>query len=213
MMRSVACLLAAVSFLCACTHAVTPAPGGRYALRMVASDTMGGGDGAISPSGRYIAISSRRTGSVDLWIYDIAGETWSQITNGAGDEFEAQWSPDETLLAFTTSEAGNKDIAVIALASREVKRITSSPDDDEYPAWSPDGRQLVYTGGPWKERDFFIIAAEGGTPVRVTRRSGMAGACSFEPGGQSLICHRYDTGSGNVVRIAIRSGEETPLTE
>jgi TolB protein len=201
-----------IALLSADASAAVQRADAHYTLRMVAADAVGGGDGAISPSGRFIAISSRRTGSVDIWIYDIDQQTWTRITKDPGDEFEAQWAPDEKRLAYTTTEAGNKDIAVINLVTHEVKRITTSPDDDEYPAWSPDGTSIVYTGGPWKRRHFYVIPADGGTPRQITRLAGMAGACSFAPDGQSLICHRYDSGSGNVVRIALRDGKETPLT-
>ena len=34
----------------------------------------------------------------------------------------------------------------------------------------------------------------------------MAGACSFEPNGASLVCHRYDLGSGNLVRVWLADG-------
>ena len=54
---------------------------------MIASDVAGGGDAAISPSGRYMAVASRRSGSVDIWLYDLRKGTWSQITRDAGDEF------------------------------------------------------------------------------------------------------------------------------
>ena len=183
-----------------------------FNLRLVATDKFGGGDGAISPDGRFFVISSKRSGNWELWIHDLQTAQWERVTDDPADDFEAQWSPDGRRLAYTSTKSGNKDILVLSLGDRKINRLTDSPEDDEYPAWSPDGRTIVYTGGAWKERDFFLVPAEGGTPRRLSRKSGQAGACSFAPDGQSVICHRYDSGTGNVERISLITGDSVAVT-
>lgn len=184
---------------------------GSFKLRLVASDASGGGDAAISPNGKSFVISSKRSGNVDLWLHDIETSKWTRLTTDPADDFEAQWSPDGQRLVYTSTKSGNKDICLLSLTERTVTQLTNAPDDDEYPNWSPDGQTIVYTGGPWEGRDFYLISAEGGTPRKVTRKSGKAGACSFAADGQSLLCHAYDTGTGDVFRLAL-NGEVTPLT-
>ena len=181
-------------------------------LRLVATDRAGGGDGAISPDGKSFVISSKRSGSWDLWIYHIELRQWTQVTNDPADELEAQWSPDGTQLAYTATKNGNKDIFVLTLRDRKAKELTSSPEDDEYPAWSPDGKTIVYTGGPWKGRDFFLIPADGGPSRKLTRQSGKAGACSYSPDGQSVVCHKYDDGTGDIIRIPLNGDDPVTLT-
>ncbi|HJQ23874.1 MAG TPA: DPP IV N-terminal domain-containing protein [Blastocatellia bacterium] len=184
----------------------------RYRLRMLAADKAGGGDAAISPDGQRFIISSKRAGTYDLWVYDIAAARWDQLTKGAADEFEARWSPDGTRVVFTGTKNGNKDIFVITSDGRDERQLTYSQEDDEYPAWSPDGKQIVYTGGPWNSRDFFLVPAEGGQPLKLTRQSGQAGACSFHPDGKSVVCHGYDEGSGDIFLISLKDGQVSPLT-
>lgn len=184
----------------------------RFRLHRVAIDRAGGGDATLSPDGQRFVLTSKRSGNWEIWMYDILTAQWTQLTNDPADDFEGKWSPDSTMLAFCSTRTGQKDIWTLEIKSGAVKQLTFSKDDDEYPAWSPDGKQLVYTGGPWGQRDFYVIPAEGGTPRKISRQSGRAGACSFEPGGTTLICHRYDLGSGDVFRMWLDNGEISPLT-
>lgn len=183
-----------------------------YRQTLLVADPLGGSDGAISPDGKRVALSSRRGGNWDVWIYEIATRAWTRVTDDPADDIEAQWSPDGRELAFTSSRTGNKDVFVVALATGALRQLTDSPDDDEYPSWSPDGRSIVYTGGPWKQRDFFVVDATGGNRHRVTQQPGWAGACTYFPDGKSLLCHRYDLGSGDIVRIPLNGSPPTMLT-
>ena len=184
-----------------------------YAMRLVATDEFGGGDATISPDGRRFVTSSRRTGDWELWIYDMDTQRWTQVTHDPGEDFEGKWSPDGAALVFTSSRANQKDVWAIDLRTGAERRLTTSPEDDEYPAWSPDGKWVVYTGGPWNARDFFVVSAGGGgEPRRVTRTSGRAGACTFEATPETLVCHRYDNGTGDLERVWVRDGDSMPLT-
>lgn len=182
-----------------------------FELRLVATDAAGGGDATIAPDGSRFLASSSRSGNVDLWMYDLRRGKWIQLTDEAADEFEGRWSPDARHIAYTSTRSGNKDVWVLDVDTRRAIRLTDSADEEEYPVWSPDGKWVAYTGGPWNGRDFYLVPAAGGPKHKLTRTSGQAGACSFEPTGESLVCHRYDAGRGQVVRLWL-DGQETPLT-
>lgn len=203
--------LAAVTELDGCRADPDPVP--HYRSELVLSDPLGGSDAALSPDGTRIAFSSQRSGNWDIWIYDLRSRELTRVTDDPADDIEAQWAPDGQRLAFTSSRTGNKDVFVVTLADKKLIQLTNSTDDDEYPAWSPDSRSIVYTGGPWKKRDFFLVDAKGGgAPRTLTQQSGWAGACSFFPDGQSVICHRYDFGSGDIVRLRLDGGPAVVLT-
>ncbi|MEU7484873.1 hypothetical protein [Streptomyces sp. NPDC042319] len=182
-------------------------PGGvttrRFRLRLLADDPAGAGDGAISPDGTRFVASSRRTGTLNLWLYDIGPQQWHQVTRGPGDDIEGQWSPDTSRLAFTSSRSGRKSIWLCRLSDGELTQLTNSRDEDEYPGWSPDGKMIAYTGGAWGRRHFYLVPAAGGTPRALTHTPGRAGACSFTPDGQRVVCHSYDTGAGAVSLLAL----------
>ena len=182
-------------------------------LWKVAVDPAGGGEATLSPSGDRFVVSSRRAGQWDLWQYAIDAGVWTRLTDEAGDDFDAQWSPDGTQLVFASTRSGQKDIWVLDLESGDLRRLSDSEHDDEYPAFSPSGEHVVYTGGPWEGRDFRVVAAAGGEPRNVNLRPlPMGGACSYEPGREAIVCHVYDQGSGDLVRVQLESGSMTSLT-
>ncbi|HEX3681426.1 MAG TPA: hypothetical protein VHU83_02715 [Bryobacteraceae bacterium] len=209
---SSAAAVAAFAIAGAAAHHALPNSERHFALVRLTEDPAGGGDSAISPDGRYFLASSKRTKSWQVYRFDIEAKRWTQITHGAGDNFEAQWAPDQKRIAYTSTRAGNKDIFVFDLAQKTERQLTTSREDDEYPNWSPDGNQIVYTGGKWEQRDFFLIAPQGGTPRPVTGKLSKAGACSFMPNGRFLLCHTYDGGTGNVILLPVQPGPQLDLT-
>jgi Tol biopolymer transport system component len=46
-----------------------------------------------SPDGRYIAFSSNRGGQLDVYIFDIAAETLTQLTNTGDEDYPGDWKP------------------------------------------------------------------------------------------------------------------------
>ena len=177
----------------------------------IVADPQGGGDSAISPDGTHFLTTLRRSGSYDVWMYDIAARQWTQLTNGPEDEFEARWSPDGKSIVYTSTRRGNKDIFAMRLDERRPLPLTSDPEDDEYPVYSPDGRSVVFTGGPWMQRRYFLMNTDG-TNRRAVSEPSQAGACSFTPAGNSLVCHNYDSGTGNVYLYPAGGGERLRLT-
>lgn len=213
MYRFLAAGLVAATFLSACVDPQDPpSKEGVFALRQVASDPFGGGDATLAPDGQKFVISSRRAGHWDLWQFDLETSAWSQLTDHPADDFEARWSPDGSLLAFTSTRGDGKHIWLQHTSDGHLEQLTFGEHEEEYADWSPDGSLISYTAGPWLNRDVFLLPAEGGEPRRVTKTSGMAGACSFDPGGESLVCHRYDLGAGNLERMWL-DGETAPLTQ
>lgn len=190
---------------------VACAPAQRQELSL-AVDELGGADAAISPDGKRVLTSSLRSGNWELWMYEIDVGRWTQLTFDPAEDIEGKFSPDGHHVVFTSTRSGNKDLYRLDLADGRLTRLTDDPEDDEYPAWSADGRSIVFTGGAWKQRDFFVVAVDGTGRRRVSRKSGWAGACAFEQSGISIVCHRYDNGTGDIVRIRLADGHEQLLT-
>lgn len=185
-----------------------------FVLRRLAVDPMGGGEAALAPGGDRFVVSSYRGGQWDLWLYEIGAARWSRLTEDEAEDFDAQWSPDGGRIVFSSSRSGHKDVWVLRLEDRDLRQMTDSGHDDEYPVFSPSGEQIAYTAGAWEGRDYRIVAAAGGEPRNVNRRPlPMGGACSFHPDGDSLVCHKYENGSGDLVRVWLDDGSMTPLTD
>src|SRR4051812_37411773 len=92
---------------------------------LIAVDPAGGSDAAISRDGRYILASSRRGGSMALWMYDRETKAWSQVTDGQGEDTEPYWSPDSRRAVFVSKRNGNVDLWTIDVQTLESKQLTS----------------------------------------------------------------------------------------
>jgi TolB protein len=182
-------------------------------LRLLAHDPMAGTDAAISTDGGYFVTSSRRAGNLNLWLFNVHNGQWSQLTEGEGEDFEPQWSPDNQLIAFTSNRGGSKGIWILRLSDRSLQKVATGEEESEYPNWSPDGKSIVYTGGPWKARRFYIVPVDGGDAKPISRRSGHVGACSYFTDGVSLVCHSYENGVGMIERLALDGQLITRLTD
>lgn len=89
-----------------------------------------------------------------LYVYDLAGESLTQITSGSHDEGLGVWSPDGSKIAFVSNRTenpdgnSNSDIWVVAANNTDrgatLLQVTTNPGADHSPTWSPDGTHLAY---------------------------------------------------------------------
>jgi TolB protein len=92
----------------------------------------------------FIAYTSNRKGSFDIWLYNPSNGVNQQITTGLGDSYSAPyWSPDSTKIAFVGK---NGILNVINLTENSIAQIDQFADGlGVFLDWSPNSQQLVYT--------------------------------------------------------------------
>jgi TolB protein len=100
-----------------------------------------------SPDGGFIAFTSERSGSIDLWAVPSSGGEPIQLTAGSHRDVWPRWSPDGgSIVFFSRRDTGGErdDLYLMDWASREVERITNHPTHHDFaPDWSPDGNRIV----------------------------------------------------------------------
>jgi len=187
--------VAALYLLGAFDQTPTPTPGSQ------ASGPSGGSVGAptqgTSAGGQRIAFDSARDGDLDLYIMNVDGGGFRQLTASAGAERGPAWSPDGSLLAFYGSalEEGNYDIYVMRPDGTGLRNLTQTPGVDErYPTWSPDGTRLAYHGNADGDYDLYIIGLEGGAPVALTENDVDDLGPDWSPEGTQIAYHSAQWG-------------------
>ena len=94
------------------------------------------GGGPISASGRIVFDNHD-----DVWAINADGTGLTKLTDSAGHDFDATWSPDGALIAFRSERSGDPEIWVMSADGTEQHRVTAGLS----PAWSPDGSQIAYS--------------------------------------------------------------------
>jgi Tol biopolymer transport system component len=130
---------------------------------------------AFSPDGRFLLISSDRSGSSQVYRYDAEGNGATELTRLFGVTVGSPaWSPDSKRIAFDARINGNPDIWVMNLDGTHPQRLTTKPSEDVTGAWTPDGSSIVFCSKRSGEQQLWRMTASGGAAVQFTRQGGFA---------------------------------------
>lgn len=128
-------------------------------LRPIMSSTFVEDCPDFSPDGKWIAFTSSRSGSLQIWISDRDGENQKQLTNfGNSAPHNPRWSPEGTRIAFDTVDIDSRrrSFHMLNVATRVHQRIGSG----DHPTWSRDGKWVYFSNGSiWR------VPSAGGVPV------------------------------------------------
>ncbi len=138
--------------------------------------------GAVSPDGKWLAFTSRRSGNLDIWIKSTGGGFASQITVHKADDYNPDWSANGKQLVFTSvREDAAGDIWSINLLidddqvtpKDQPQKITNHFGLDDFAKFSPTQNRLVFvsdrdgTENIWfydfTEKKFEQVTFSGGT--------------------------------------------------
>jgi len=123
-----------------------------------------------SPDGRRIALmASDANKPSQIWVYDIASATLSQLTFDSTN-VRPSWSPDGTQLVFSSYRSGQWDLWwAPADGSGPGERMVEGPDvrGSTETSWSRDGKWIVFDGNaeedstPAGPEDIFAVPTTG----------------------------------------------------
>lgn len=100
-----------------------------------------------SPDGKFIAFTSLRTGSEQVFLIPEEGGTPRQVTHVAGSNRACEWSPDGTHLLVTSFGRDTRSLAdfSINLNTLRVRQLTHDSQPDQFADYSPNGKDIVYS--------------------------------------------------------------------
>ena len=101
-------------------------------------------------------------------IYSMAGSLWrqtlgtrdaKQLTDGAGYDYQPDWSPDGKSVVYVSYQKDAMELWILDLGSGKTHALTSSGAVNVEPRWSPDGKKIVWTSTEYNRR-FHVFAAD-----------------------------------------------------
>jgi Tol biopolymer transport system component len=101
----------------------------------------------ISPDGRHAAtdVVDPRTGTTDVWIYDLARNVPTRFTSDRASDRNAIWYPDGHTILFTTERGGSPNIFAKPFdRPGDIVPFVTHPGPVFADDWSPDGTVVAY---------------------------------------------------------------------
>jgi Tol biopolymer transport system component len=101
---------------------------------------------AFSPDGKTIAFRAMKGGTSDIYGYDVASKTITDLTQDGAFDFGPTYSPDGKWLYYSSARGTKLKIFRLNPGSPETReQVTYGDWNDEDPFISPDGKRLFFT--------------------------------------------------------------------
>ena len=114
----------------------------------------------VSPDGTRVAVDIADGDNTDVWIWDLARETLTQLTFDEGVDDFPLWTPDSARVVFQSSREGGGLFWKAADGTGQVERLK---DGAARPyAWAADGRLIFEQAG-----DIGVLTMEGERTVEM----------------------------------------------
>ena len=141
-----------------------------------------------SADGQWVAFTSERNGSADIYRVRLDGTSLERLTDDPAYDDQPAFSPDGRTIAFvSTRGSGYARVWLLDVATRAVRPVTQSTGGDFRPNWSPDGQWIAFSSGygalledvpgRWEEvqsTGIYIVRRDGTGGRRLTPMGGFA---------------------------------------
>ena len=102
--------------------------------------TSGPSSVAWSPDSKEVVYSMAGA----LWRQKIDSKEAKQITDGAGYDYQPDWSPDGKSILYVSYQKDAMELWLLDLASGKSQQLTSGGAVNVEPRWSPDEKRIVF---------------------------------------------------------------------
>jgi Tol biopolymer transport system component len=154
------------------------------------------GGPVLSPDGQRVAVTVT-SGTDEIWIYDLAGGSFSRLPSEAGGSRQVLWTPDGKRLTYQGNRGGYRNLFWRAADGTGPEEQLTMGEEAEFPSsWSPDGKVLAF----WRAslttaQDIWLLSVEGDRKPQPFLQSPFSENWSgFSPDGRWLAYQSDESG-------------------
>lgn len=168
-------------------------------------------EATVSPDGKKIVFTSKRSGDLELWTMDIDGKNLKQLTSGLGYDGGAFFSPNGKQIVFRASRPKteeeineykellsqdlvaptNMEIFICNTDGSELKQVTNLGKANWAPFFHPSGKKIIFSSNHHSKKGYdfqlFMINTDGTGLEQITNQSVFNAFPMFSPNGKKLI--------------------------
>ena len=182
-----------------------------------------------SAKGDWIAFTSEREGSADIFRVHPDGTGLERLTDSQAFDDQAAFSPDEKKMVFvSTRAAGYANLWILDVATHKAVPLTSGQGGDFRPSWSPDGQWIAFSSdrdsdlptakGRWERLhlvDIYLVHSDGSGLRRISRHGNFCGGPRWTADSKNVIAYcmsAQDTWTfRSKILVAYPAGSENQL--
>ncbi len=171
--------------------------------------------------GEWIVFASRPNADAnsDIYVMRPDGSGLRRLTNGPGNNWSPDLSPDGRRVVFVSDRDRNKQLYLINIDGSGLTRLTYTGDNYD-PAWAPDGQQIAFVSARSGTQRTEIWTARIGdrglelsTLTLVTYDNYDDRDPSWSPDGSRIVYASFrEDGGYNLFIIPASGGQPTQLT-
>jgi len=160
-----------------------------------------------SPDGKEFVYTSRRTGTGDVWIMPVNGDSARQLTRDVRDDYAPALSADGKWVAFLSDRGRQTDVWVVPAAGGTELRITDDEASEGDVQWVGREHKLAYHTGQSARRLVAISVADGSERT-LTPDSIRVGGFDVSLDGQQIV-YQIARGGGvsDLAVVPVAGGE------
>lgn len=162
-----------------------------------------------SPDGSKIVFWKINSGPKDIWVMNADGSNPVRLTNGGGENLEADFSPDGSRIVFRRNTGDGGDLWIMNADGTGASLLYAGDRQDSDARWSPDGTRIAFVrivpraqgGGVTSE--IFVINPDGSNLVRLTH-DGENWSPTWSPDGTRIAFFAFRSGPDDSDLFTVR---------
>lgn len=186
----------------------------RYLGHKIADEILVALTGKHGIFGSRFAAVGTASGSKEIYLLDIDGESATKLTNNGTINLSPAWSPSGDRLAYTSFQRKNPDLYVKDMIKGPSRPLSQRPGINTGATFSPDGAKIALArsanGG---DSDIFIIDASTGKDVQqLTSGGGIDVAPNWSADGSRIAFASERSGGSQIYIQNLASGQASRVT-